>query len=119
MAAALAKRWWPKCRISSVGTKSITGGHGAADEAVAVMRRLGLDISRHRTAPISAVDAETFQFIVALDKGVRRTLIEVHSIPESKIKNLFVDDPYYNTEAQYEKCANEIAKRLGSIKFSN
>jgi protein-tyrosine-phosphatase len=48
----------------------------AADEAIATMARLGLDISRHRPTPINKVVVDEYEFVLALDKDVYRTLLE-------------------------------------------
>ena len=117
MAEALAKRRWPDCRVGSAGTNVVVDGGGAADEAVTVMNHYNLDIKDHQTTPIAEIDTEAFQFIVALDKRVRRELIEKHSIPESKIKNLFIDDPFTDDIVQYIKCATAIARSLSALSF--
>jgi len=83
------------------------------------MKCLGLDIKDHEVRSIQDIDTDEFQFVVVLDKSLRRVLTGRHAIPESKILNVFVDDPYGDDFVQYVRCAGRINRGLNSLEFSN
>ena len=118
MAEALAKRRWPDCRVRSAGTNIENAGGGAAREAIATMERIGLNIKAHKQTPLSDLDLGEFEFVVALTKSTRRALLENYGVEESKIRNVYVDDPYGSDVEQYWKCANAIIKRLAEVEFT-
>ena len=119
MAEALAKRLWPKCRVRSAGTEIANAGGGAASEAIATMERIGLDIKAHKQTALSDLDLGEFEFVVALTKRTRRALLENYGVEESKIRNVYVDDPFGSDVEQYWKCANAISKRLRKLEFTD
>lgn len=116
MAQALAKRRWPNCVVQSVGICVPPENARAADQAIAVMNSAGIDISAHKPTPIDGVAIHGFEFVVALDKNVRRTLLN-RGVDASKIVNLFIADPYGDDLGQYLRCANAIAKGLTNLSF--
>lgn len=118
MAEALAKRRWPDCRVRSAGTDVANAGGGAASEAIATMEKIGLDIKAHKQTPLSDLDLGEFEFVVALTKCARRVLLENYGVEESKIRNVYVDDPYGSDAAQYMECAYAISKRLAEVLFT-
>lgn len=81
------------------------------------MKRFGLDIEAHKQTPISDVNLNEFEFVMALTKSVRQELLERYGVDESKILSIFVDDPFGSDIEQYVRCANVIAKKLGKIEF--
>lgn len=117
MAAALARKRWPQCHAECAGIAVLREGGPAAQEAVEVMARHGIDISSHQAQSVSSMDISDFEIIVALSKEVRRELIAKHSVAEDKIRNMFVDDPFDDDLSKYLKCANEIARGLGRLSF--
>ena len=118
MAEALAKRRWPDCRVRSAGTDVENAGGGAAIEAIAAMESIGLNIKPHKQTPLSDLDPGEFEFVVALTRGARRVLLQYYGVEESKIRNVYVIDPYGSDIAQYMKCANAISKRLDEVEFT-
>ena len=118
MVEALAKRRWPDCRVQSAGTDVANAGDGAASEAIFIMEKFGLDIKAHKQTPLSDVDLGEFEFVVALTKSIRRALLEKYGVEESKIRNVYVDDPYGSDIEQYMKCAIAISKRLAEVEFT-
>lgn len=119
MAEALAKRRWPDCRVRSAGTDVANVGGGAAIEAIATMERLGLDIKAHKQTPLSDFDLDEFEFVVVLAKSIGRVLLESFGVDKSKIRNVYVVDPYGSDLEQYVKCANSISKHFAKIQFKN
>ena len=82
------------------------------------MERIGLNIKAHKQTPLSDLDLGEFEFVVALTKSTRRALLENYGVEESKIRNVYVDDPYGSDVEQYWKCANAIIKRLAEVEFT-
>ena len=82
------------------------------------MERVGLDIGAHKQTPLSDIDLGAFEFVVALTKRARRVLLENYGVKESKIRDVYVNDPYGDDAGQYRKCANAIMKRLGEVEFT-
>ena len=81
------------------------------------METIGLNIKSHKQTPLSDLDLGEFEFVVALTKDARRALLEDYGVAESKIRNVYVIDPYGSDIAQYMKCANAIAKQLAGLDF--
>ena len=81
------------------------------------MEKFGLDIKAHKQTPLSDIDLGEFEFVVALTKSVRRALLEKYGVEESKIRNVYVEDPYDGDVEQYMKCAIAINKRLAKVEF--
>ena len=117
MAEVIAKRMWPDTRIRSAGIHVPSEGSGAADEAITVMANIGIDIRSHRATSISNLDTSSYQFILALDKSVKYTLVNKHAIEQSKIIEMFVKDPYDGDLERYIRCAEEIQRKLRAVKF--
>lgn len=115
MAEGFARRRWPNFEIMSVGTHVTDEGAGPANEAITVMLSRGIDIKNHKTTKVEDVDLPSYKFIIALEKDVKRTLIEQHGVDASKVIELFVRDPYDGGIGPYIKCANEIEKKLAAI----
>lgn len=74
---------------------------------------------RSATSPLSDLDLGEFEFVVALTKSTRRALLEYYGVEESKIRNVYVVDPFGSDIEQYMKCASAISKRLAEVEFTN
>ena len=116
MAAAMARQWWPGCKIQSAGISVHLEGQGAAQQAVAAMRRRGIDISDHKTTSIGKVDVESFEYIVAMDRAVLQVLHE-KDIDLARVQEAYVDDPFNGDARQYEDCALAIERKLCALTF--
>jgi protein-tyrosine-phosphatase len=103
--------------VQSAGLCVGNVGGGAALEAKTAMKRIGLNIESHKQTPISDINLNEFEFVIALTKRVRQDLLERYGVDESKILSVYVDDPFGSDIEQYVKCANVIAKKLGKIEF--
>ncbi|NLF27290.1 MAG: low molecular weight phosphatase family protein [Clostridiales bacterium] len=119
MAAAFLQRALPDWDISSAGLFA-SSGQGAAPEAVAAMRELGIDISGHRSRQFSCGMAEG-AVLVALTAAHAEKLRAL--CPGADVMRYFdradVPDPfggsfefYRKTAFLLESGAGELVKRL-------
>ena len=114
MAAALAKRRWPCCKIQSVGFAVLSEGRGAAREAATAMHSRGIDISDHKTTSIGKVDIQGFDYIVVVERAVL-DFLRKKDIDLSKVKEACVDDPFGGDARRYEDCARAIEGKLDAL----
>jgi protein-tyrosine-phosphatase len=119
MTEGLAKRKWPEWQIKSVGTDVSEEASGPADEAITVMNSRGIDIRNHKATKIESVDVNSYQFVLALDKEVKRKLVSRYGVDSAKIIDFFVRDPYAGGLGPYIKCANEISQKLAAMSFGD
>ena len=68
MAVALAQLRHPDLNIASACISVAKEGESAADQAITVMSRMGLDVRRHRTKSIANVELLNYDLIIALDR---------------------------------------------------
>jgi protein-tyrosine-phosphatase len=115
MAEALAKRLWPGAVIKSAGTH-VTSDKPTAD-AVAAMRMIDLDISRHRATSADEFDLDSFQFVVFLCAQAKRELLATRFLDMEKIRDMFVEDPYGDEFVQYVRCRKQIRERLSKLRL--
>ena len=106
MAAALAEA--RGVTAESAGVAAHAGG-GAAPNAVRAMREArGLDLGMHTPRDVSAVDVESFDWVVALDPSVARRLRSEYEVSDEKLVTWAISDPYGGSLADYRLCLEEI-----------
>lgn len=100
---------------------SVWGDAPASGQAIAVMRKQGVDLASHRSRSLTPKLVEAADLILTMTGDHKRTLLA--SVPEARKKVFtlaefsgeeFVDvaDPYGATEAVYQHCADEIRRYL-------
>jgi protein-tyrosine-phosphatase len=110
---------WRSWRIESAGTWA-EPGQPASQDAQQTMQRRGLDISQHRSRPISAQLLEDFQLILTMETGHKEGMqIEfpglasrIYLLSEMNGEFVTIRDPYGSSLQNYEAAANEIDRRL-------
>ncbi len=100
--------------IKSAGVMA-SQGMPASAAAVRTMRKLGLDISNHRSTPVTPSLVQQADLIYTMSKEHKDFLI--HLVPEAagRIKLLsetFVSDPIGGSDQVYLDCAQEITKLI-------
>jgi low molecular weight protein-tyrosine phosphatase len=113
MAEALAKRLRPDWKIDSAGTY-VTSATPSGD-AVAAMQMIGIDIQGHKATSVSSADLDEFQFVVFLCKDAKQNFLAHYPIETTKIRDLFVDDPYGNDFIEYVRCRKAISRCLSAL----
>jgi protein-tyrosine phosphatase len=99
-------------RVESAG---IAAGKGSAasGEAVLVLKAVyGTDISGHRSMAFGAVDASSFDYVIAMDLYVYGRIKEARTIPEDRLFGWDVEDPLGLGYDAYKRAAKKIESRL-------
>lgn len=111
MAAALARHILGEgVYVESAGTDADEGAF-AATEAVQTMQEWGLDISPHRSRPLSALHLHDFDLIIALTPTIARSLRDRGADP-SRVRELDIPDPYGMGPDAYWSTALAIERDL-------
>jgi arsenate reductase len=90
--------------VHSAGTKPSR----VRDEAIAVMRELGLDISGHRSKSVDEFAGQPFDYVITVCDNARESC-PVFPAQTQRIHWSF-DDP--STEADFRRVRDEIAARM-------
>ncbi len=100
--------------VASAGFESFHAGDRADDRAVAVAKKYGIDITKHRARVFRQSDFDNFDRIYVMDDRNYRDVIRLARNESDRQKvNLIMDvtathagqivpDPYYGGEADYE-----------------
>lgn len=110
-----------KLRVSSA---AITGHHNneqADKRAVNILKSHGLDISEHRARQIRYDDWMLFDYIVALDKKVYRSLQRMKPA-DSKSKVILygdIKDPYFSGRSGFVEMFEDIASIMPNFLRNN
>ncbi len=116
--ARLPERWQGKVAFSSAGTAAYDGML-AAENAVLVLKEIGIDISRHRARLLTEEIAEGSSLIVAMARRHREEILRIAPGSEGKVivlgeldskrKSPDIEDPIGGDEAVYRRTRDEIA----------
>ena len=109
---------------ASAGTFS-AAGHPASENAVLAVKELGVDLSRHRSQPLTAELVESADMIVVMTMEHRLHLLEVFpevgnrvflikSFGTSKVP-ADVSDPYGGSLNTYKRIRDEIDRALSDL----
>ena len=90
--------------VHSAGTKPSR----VRDEAIAVMRELGIDISGHRSKSVEEFAGQEFDYVITVCDNARESC-PVFPAQTQRIHWSF-DDP--STEAEFRRVRDEIAARM-------
>ena len=100
--------------VLSAGTHG--GAGGASSHALAVMARRGIDLSDHYSTALSAEMVQQADYIFAMTKAHRETILQLSPLAEPKVTLLLdgedVRDPMGSEEEEYERCAQTIERGL-------
>ncbi|MCP4250417.1 MAG: threonylcarbamoyl-AMP synthase [bacterium] len=101
--------------VASAGTYA-GAGMRAADEAVEVMRRLGLDISGHRSRPVTIEEVERADLIYTMTGLHRAAVLGLVPSAEARCRLVSsdgpIDDPIGQSTEVYGVCAAKIEAAL-------
>lgn len=100
--------------VQSAGTGGGIGG--ATPEAVAAMRRRGLDLEDHVSTPLSAEMLHAADHVYAMTQGHLRRITELAPSAADRASLLLRDqdlnDPIGGSQEEYERCAQSIERAL-------
>jgi protein-tyrosine-phosphatase len=111
MAAGLAQKMLEgRGEAESAGIAPV--GHRAADEAIRLMRREGIDLSHHKPRQVMEVCFEDYDYIVSLDPTVHRHLKQRYGVGATKLVSWEIDDPYGQDIDTYKTSFESIRSHL-------
>lgn len=113
MAAGIARKVLGNgIRVESAGIAA-AAGTAASNEAVLVLKAVyGIDISAHRSRELGAVDASSFDYVIAMDLYVYGRIKDAQTVPEDKLFGWDVGDPLGLGYEAYKQAAKKIEARL-------
>jgi protein-tyrosine phosphatase len=103
--------------VRSAGTAAVNGGR-ASEHAVQVMLARGLDLSSHRTQPVTAELMEEAELVFALAPSHKRSMLAWFPEHAGKIRLLDeagVPDPVGGSIERYRECASLLEERLDRV----
>lgn len=106
----LPRRGW---RFSSGGTSALPGVP-ASEGSLQIAREFGVDLSGHRSRPVSRSDLEAAGLVYCMERSHRERLIRVLGRDDPRIRLLRPDgrnipDPFGGPLSAYRRAAEEIA----------
>ena len=118
MAEVLAKQLFadrPEVEVASAGVYASDGGAASA-EAVAVMAKQGMDLSKHRSRLLTAEMVAAADGINTMPATQRRAVVQAFPEAERKTQRLLseedIADPIGGPESAYEFTAAQIGRGL-------
>ena len=127
MAEGFLKKMWPedkdKVKISSAGTSTLMGLR-PTKLAVKVLGERGVDISSHRSTPLSRNLVEKADLILVMSNFHKKMVSEISSIKEGKIfllkefasgRKEEISDPIEGSLETYRECAREIEGEIKAL----
>ncbi len=111
----MSDRDWRNWRVDSAGTWA-DSGRQAALEAQQVLMRRGLDISMHRSRPVSQELLRRFQLVLTMEQGQKEAILadfpqfqgRVFMLSEMAGQVSNVQDPMGGTYIEFERAADSI-----------
>ena len=101
-------------RAVSFGMAAVPG-LAPAENAVAVCREIGVDISGHRTHFVYDFQLEEFEKIYCMSLSHATILTESIGIPENKVEIIGVVDPYGGSLETYRMCRDVLAAAVEEL----
>ncbi len=100
--------------VQSAGTSGGIGG--ASPHAIEVMAKRGIDLSDHLSTALSAEMIQQSDYIFAMMRAHRDTIVQMVPAAESRVMLLLgnddVRDPMGGAEEDYERCAQTVERGL-------
>lgn len=116
--ARLPARWRDEVAFSSAGTSAYDGMR-AAENAVLVLKEIGIDISGHRARLLTSEMVEDSALVVAMARRHKDEVLRIAPSPagkvivlgdlDSKRESPDIEDPIGGDEAVYRRTRDEIA----------
>ena len=100
--------------VSSAGTSATAAP--AAENAISVMRKRGIDITNHVANELTANAIQLADYIYAMTRAHRSRVLDLVPAAESRVTMLAegqdIPDPVGSSEEEYERCARTIEAAL-------
>ncbi len=120
---ALKQRGWDHVRVASAGTAAAWDAP-ASDGALRAAREIGLDLSGHRSQPVTAKLVEESDIILGMTEGHVRTVEATSDDVQVSLLSEFIDgpeagepivDPFGGTPAEYSEARDRIARAVEGL----
>jgi protein-tyrosine-phosphatase len=115
MAAAIATAKLGQGVCASSAGIECGPGISAAKNAVTVMRERGIDISKHGSTDVEALNLANFDVVVAMDSSIAERLRRL-SPKLTRLIEWSIPDPYGGDLVRYRAAADAITDALGTLK---
>ena len=102
-----------KIEVKSYGLAAF-GGDSASQNAIEVMNERNIDISTHRSTPLSQFAVDNADLIVTMTDSHTNALLSI-GVPNDKIITLDISDPFGGSLDDYRHCADEIETKLEGV----
>ncbi len=102
-----------KLEVKSYGL-AVLGADEASQNAVAVMAECGIDISSHRSRPLTQPAVDNAKLIVCMTDSHSNALRSI-GVPKEKLITLNVSDPFGKGIEDYRQTADEITQKLETV----
>lgn len=108
-------------KVSSAAISAHHVNERADERTIEVVQKHGLDISGHRARQIRADDWMLFDYIVALDKKVYNSLLQMKPNNSTSEVILYADirDPFYSGRSGFTKMYDDIEKGMPQFLRNN
>lgn len=98
-------------------------GDSATPEAIAALQRYGIDLRSHHATPLTADLVDWADLILPMSNGHRRAILNLrpeardrtHLIREYSGSGGAVDDPYGQSQAVYDACADDLLQIVRAV----
>ncbi len=111
MKEAFGESGW---QVGSAGTAALDGDE-AAENAIAAMEEMGIDIRSHRARLVNLSMIEDADLILAMTERHRDAVIALVPDAADKIRVLAMADPYGMPLEVYRECALELSRQLREL----
>ena len=118
MAECYLRALRPNWVVESAGTRA-RKGEPASRHAGRIMAKLGLDLGKHRSRPLSEVVLEDFDKVLVMTPLQQREIpVSSELLSSLRGEESPVPDPYGGTEAEYQSTFEAIRYYLDAFKES-
>lgn len=110
MAEGLLREAMPYLRVGSAGLHAQVGMPADAS-AIAVMRTRGIDISMHRSQPLTRNVCARYDLVLVMDRGLRESTLRRYPHMSGKVYTLSNDgipDPFKQSDDAFAVCCERL-----------
>lgn len=105
------------CNVASFGINAMVGDT-AAENAVAVLAEMDIDLSFHRSSRISNYVVDVCDYIICMDK-INYGMMELVAGEKAILLGCGIDDPYGGDIDVYRECAKQISDEIDKLLMSD
>lgn len=115
MAEQLARARWPQHRFESAGIRELKPGEEVSPHVAAALKRVKIAMTDHKPRSVHSLDLSRFDYIVAMEPSVAKSLERDFRVSADRIVTLGVTDPYREDLVIYVKCLRQIEAEFAKL----